>query len=161
MLSESACAWALRYGFSAVAMNSQSAGGAGDADAVAVGIIRGKRRSAEFESKVSRSDFFADHKKWHRKWSTHPNLTEQWYVTPAGLIKISELPEGWGLLEANENGRLSVTKRALIRDISSEKFLKALMLCSRACSQKYLALRFCKWFNGSIELNPEKWKEIS
>ena len=92
LLSESACAWALRYGFSAVAMNSQCAGGMGDSDAVAVGHIKGRMRSAEFESKVSRSDFLADRKKWHRQYATNSRLTEQWFVTPAGLVDAHELP---------------------------------------------------------------------
>ena len=100
LLSESACAWAMRYGCSAVAMNTESAGGSGIADAAAVGIVRGARRSMVFESKVSRSDFFADRKKWHRDCGHHhPQVTDEWYVTPRGLIQKHELPDGWGLLE--------------------------------------------------------------
>lgn len=159
LLSQSACAWALRYGFSSVAMNTETAGGRGICDAVAVGVIRGQKRSAVFESKVSRSDFFADRKKWHRRlFSTHPRVTDEWYVTPAGLVKVDELPEGWGLLEADEKGRLRVVKRATIRDIGHDAFDEALRCCARACSQKYITALDCRWFAGSIELNFDEYR---
>ena len=167
LLSESACAWAMRYGFSAVAMDTESAGGSGTCDAVAVGVIRGVKRSAVFESKISRADFFADRKKWHRRleaeWKrTHHRVTDEWYVTPAGLVTVDELPEEWGLLEADENGRLSVTHRAVVTTISDEAFREALALAAKACSQKYLTSRNCKWTRrfGGIELDPSVWQSL-
>lgn len=52
------------------------------------------------ECKVSRADFFADQAKWFRK-KPHEGLGDwRFYLTPRGLIKPEELPEGWGLLEA-------------------------------------------------------------
>lgn len=158
LCSESACAWALRYGFAAVAMNTQSAGGSGDCDAVAVGVVRGRMRSAVFESKVSRSDFFADRKKWHRQChGRHPRTTEEWYVTPVGLVRPDELPDRWGLLEVDERGRASVTKRAVVTDINDETFREALLLAARACSQKYLTKANCQWSAGNIELCRETY----
>lgn len=46
------------------------------------------------ECKVSRSDFFADRKK-----SRTGVGREKWYLTPPGLVKPHEVPEGWGLAE--------------------------------------------------------------
>jgi len=166
LLSESACAWAIRYGFTSVAMNTEMAGGPGNADAVAVGIVKGNRRVALFESKVSRSDFKADMKKWHRNNSApHPYyagaLSERWYVTPAGLVTKDEIPDGWGLLEADDSGRVSVKHRAAVVPVSENNFRRQMTLCAKACSQKYLVARNCQWSQrwGGINLDPEKWQE--
>lgn len=71
--------------------------------------------SVVIECKVSRSDFFADRRKPHRR----PDCSfamgcERYYLTPPGLVKLEELPEGWGLLEAHP-GRVRRLKK-------SEKF---------------------------------------
>ena len=159
LLSESACTWALRLGFSAVAMNSETAGGSGICDAVAAGTIRGKNRVAVFESKVSRSDFKADLKKIHRKYGQIiRGVSEHWYVTPKGLLKVEEIPEGWGLLEADARGKVWVTKRATIHDITPSAFHKQLLDCARACSQKYVTSRNSKWISGAIELDPSTYE---
>jgi len=51
------------------------------------------------EVKVSRSDFLKDKKKRGRD-PRHKQLGGyRLYLTPEGLIKVEELPEGWGLLE--------------------------------------------------------------
>lgn len=50
------------------------------------------------EVKVSRSDFFADRKKYFR---IHPEIGMgglRFYCCPEGLIKPEEIPENWGLL---------------------------------------------------------------
>ena len=51
------------------------------------------------EVKVSRSDFFADKKKPERKAGGVG--TYRFYLAPAGLIAVTDLPESWGLLEFN------------------------------------------------------------
>ena len=164
LLSESACAWAIRYGFSTVAMNTQMAGGPGKADAVAVGVIRGRKRVAVFESKTSRADFKADQKKWHRKpgrgmWSQ--DVSDHWYVAPSGLIEPDELPDGWGLLVADENGRVSVTVRAEIRQITPESYDRQMCYCAKACAQKYLTAMNCVWSQrwGGLNLSPYAWAD--
>lgn len=55
------------------------------------------------ECKVSRSDFNADGKKIFRK---NPKLgmgTQRFYCCPVGVIKIDDLPEGWGLIYVNDH----------------------------------------------------------
>ena len=51
------------------------------------------------ECKVSRSDFFADRKKPSRRSAAVRPGVQCWYLTPPGLLRVEELPEGWGLLE--------------------------------------------------------------
>ena len=50
------------------------------------------------ECKTSKSDFKADAKKAHIRAGTSIG-DERWYLTPPGLIDLSEIPEGWGLVE--------------------------------------------------------------
>lgn len=57
------------------------------------------------ECKVSRSDFLSDKKKPHRAkgmgdW--------RFYCCPKGLIKVSELPEKWGLIYVDEKRKARI-----------------------------------------------------
>lgn len=52
------------------------------------------------ECKASRADFLKDAKKPMRRYPELGMGRERWYLAPAGVIKASELPAGWGLLEA-------------------------------------------------------------
>lgn len=57
------------------------------------------------ECKTSRADFLSDAKKFHRR---HPHLgagTYRFMLCPEGIIKPSELPERWGLVVVNKNGK--------------------------------------------------------
>lgn len=52
------------------------------------------------ECKVSRADFRADRHKPSHRGGWGPGR-ERWYMTPPGLVRPDEVPEGWGLLEAH------------------------------------------------------------
>lgn len=56
-----------------------------------------KNTSILVECKVSRNDFRQDQKK-ERRHVTKCLGTYRYYMTPAGLLKPEEVPEGWGLL---------------------------------------------------------------
>src|ERR1700743_1391059 len=61
--------------------------------------------SVLIECKVSRSDFLADK---HKSFRKEPHLgmgNQRFYCCPTGLIKVEELPEGWGLIYVNEKGK--------------------------------------------------------
>jgi len=51
------------------------------------------------ECKVTRSDFLADRAKPCRLKPEQGVGSERFYLTPAGLTRREELPQGWGLLE--------------------------------------------------------------
>ena len=53
------------------------------------------------ESKVSRGDFLADRDKPFRQKPELGVGCERYYLAPRGLIRIEELPAGWGLLEVS------------------------------------------------------------
>lgn len=56
------------------------------------------------EVKVSRSDFLADARKPHRISGGLGNWRH--FMAPEGLIRVDELPSGWGLLEVNSRGHV-------------------------------------------------------
>ena len=59
--------------------------------------------SVLIECKASRSDFLSDKKKPFR---SEPKLgmgKQRFYCCPDNLIKIDELPDGWGLIYVNQN----------------------------------------------------------
>jgi|AntDeeMetagen681_2_1112603.scaffolds.fasta_scaffold10735_3 hypothetical protein len=60
------------------------------------------------EVKTSRADFLADAKKSHRQCSTPDVALGNWrfFLCPEGLIEPAEVPEKWGLLWADERGRI-------------------------------------------------------
>lgn len=60
------------------------------------------------ECKASRADFLADHKKRFRMHPERGMGMFRYFMAPAGLIKPSELPSQWGLLEVTGQ-RVSVS----------------------------------------------------
>lgn len=96
-LHEKLCAkgvtWLKKNGFGVAALNVWAAGSRERVDCI------GYRQqcTALIEAKVSRADFFADKKKPER--TSGGVGTYRFYLIPEGLIDISEVPAGWGLLE--------------------------------------------------------------
>lgn len=62
------------------------------------------------ECKISRSDFLADKKKYFRKNEEHGMGDIRYFATPAGLLKVEDIPEGWGLLEVTTRHVREVVK---------------------------------------------------
>ena len=75
------------------------------------------------ECKVSRSDFRADAKKEHKRHNKTPGHF-RWYMTPPGLLKPEEIPEGWGLMEQHD-GKTVIVKEAVWMEtcFSTERFI--------------------------------------
>lgn len=59
-------------------------------------------QSILIEVKVSRSDFLADKKKPHRSKGMG---NWRFFCCPKGMIKVEELPEKWGLIYVDQNGK--------------------------------------------------------
>jgi hypothetical protein len=77
------------------------------------------------ECKISRSDFLADREKPFRDDSAIGLGCERYYLVPAGLIRIEELPARWGLLEY-ANRHVVITKPSA-KDLRSAKGLNSEM----------------------------------
>lgn len=63
------------------------------------------------EIKISRSDFFRDTLEKRAPWMRHTHRFI--YLTPKGLVKAEEVPDGCGLWEY-ENGQITITKKAKV-----------------------------------------------
>lgn len=61
--------------------------------------------SVLIEVKVSRSDFLCDKKKAFRKNPESGMGTQRFYMCPTDLIKVADLPDGWGLIYVSESGK--------------------------------------------------------
>lgn len=66
--------------------------------------------SVLIECKTSRPDFLADKKKKFRVDPAMGMGDWRFFLTPKGLISVSELPEGWGLLECSLPSSLKPTE---------------------------------------------------
>ena len=64
--------------------------------------------STLIECKASKSDFRHDSKKFTRRYPDKGVGYYRYYLAPKGLINIEDLPEKWGLIEANEEGKTRV-----------------------------------------------------
>lgn len=58
--------------------------------------------SVLIECKTSRSDFHADKKKSFRKTPALGMGTQRFYCCLTGLLRVEDLPDGWGLIYVNE-----------------------------------------------------------
>lgn len=126
---------------------------------------------SEYEIKVSRGDFRNDFKKgktvyvpgsadnWRDCWqkvNKHDNIDKEkinrfWFVIPAGLIELKEVPKHAGLLAFNKYGGFEVVKNApLINKVKPEvdyKLLcRSLSFREQAVKEKFLTLKnkLCK-----------------
>lgn len=76
--------------------------------------------TAIVEVKTSRSDFLRDAAKQSRKTPIDGIGNFRWYFALQGIIKADELPQDWGLAEADENGRfVRLVKIAAFQESSS------------------------------------------
>jgi hypothetical protein len=110
------------------------------------------------ECKISRADFLADRGKPFRLDSASGLGCERFYLVPAKLVSLEELPAGWGLLEYR-NRRVETTKPSA-RNLRSPKGLNFEMNLLLA-SLRRVEIRiepesiteFLKWKNRMAEYN--------
>lgn len=76
------------------------------------------RHSAVIECKVSRGDFIADKKKPFRINPEKGMGDRRYYCCPKDMIKIEELPIGWGLLYIYPSGVVREAKSSYVPDLN-------------------------------------------
>ena len=101
---------------------------------------RGLARVA-YEVKISRSDFLAEIKKPQKRRRAMLLSNLFYFVAPAGLIRIEELPVDCGLIEVTGKGYLNTVVKAPHRDIASPPWLFVAALVRRAGLDGYAAGR--------------------
>lgn len=100
--------WILKNGSCGVAFKELKAHTNECADAIGFGS---GAFSVLVEVKISRSDFLADKNKSFRKNPKEGMGTERYYMCPTGLIKLTDLPLGWGLIYVSIDGKAKLVHR--------------------------------------------------
>jgi hypothetical protein len=110
------------------------------------------------ECKVSRADFLADRCKPFRQKPELGVGAERFYLAPPSVIRVEELPRGWGLLEWR-NRRVEITHPAKRNQRSDQglRFEINLLLASLRRVEIRIApqtiTEFLKWKNRMAEHN--------
>jgi hypothetical protein len=110
------------------------------------------------ESKVSRSDFLADRGKPFRLKSEAGVGCERYYLAPRGLIRIDELPVGWGLLEVSgrEIERVKPSAKNLRSAVGFQNEMNLLLASLRRVEiriEPESITDFLKWKNRMAQYN--------
>lgn len=110
------------------------------------------------ECKISRADFLADRDKTFRQKPETAMGCERFYLAPAGLLKLGELPAGWGLLELR--GReieLMQTSAGKMRSARGFRYEMNLLLASLRRVEVRIEPQsitdFLKWKNRMADYN--------
>jgi hypothetical protein len=114
--------------------------------------------SVVIECKISRADFLADREKPFR---VKPQLgmgCERFYLTPAGMLNMEELPTGWGLLEYRDRKVEKLRSSAKnFRSATGFKYEMNLLLASlrrvEVRIEPQTITEFLKWKNRMAEYN--------
>ncbi len=110
------------------------------------------------ECKVSRSDFLADRDKPFRQKPESGVGCERFYLAPQGLIRIEELPTGWGLLAVTgrEIERVKPSAKNLRSTTGFENEMNLLLASLRRVEvriEPQSITDFLKWKNRMAEYN--------
>jgi hypothetical protein len=120
---------------------------------------KGKSRSIVVECKVSRADFLADRCK---PWRTNPDIAlgcERFYLSPRNIVRPSDLPKGWGLLEFHDRRVTILVKPARQSQRSPEGLMNEMNLLLASLRRVEVRIEpqtiteFLKWKNRMAEYN--------
>ena len=110
------------------------------------------------ECKITRADFLADRAKPFRRKPEHGVGCERFYLAPTGVIRVEELPVGWGLLELNK-GRIEAVQASAknLRTATGFRYEMNLLLASlrrvEVRVEPQSITDFLKWKNRMAEYN--------
>jgi hypothetical protein len=110
------------------------------------------------ESKVARADFLADRAKPFRQKAENGVGCERYYLAPRGLIRVQELPSGWGLLEVcdREIERVKASAKNLRSEAGFQSEMNLLLASLRRVEiriEPESITDFLKWKNRMAEYN--------
>lgn len=116
------------------------------------------------ECKISRADFLADRNKPFR---VKPQLgvgSERFYLAPKDLVKVEELPPGWGLLEYHNRSieLVRASKKNLRSDEGFRCEMNLLLASLRRVEiriEPQTITEFLKWKNRMAEYNRGSFPE--
>ena len=110
------------------------------------------------ESKVSRADFLVDRDKPFRQKSENGVGCERYYLAPQGMIRVEELPAGWGLLElrGREIEKVKASAKNLRSAVGFQYEMNLLLASLRRVEvriEPQSITDFLKWKNRMAEYN--------
>ena len=114
--------------------------------------------SVLIECKLTRADFLADRAKPFRTKPEKGVGSERFYLTPPSLVKLEELPAGWGLLELRR-GRVEMAHASArnLRTAAGFRYEMNLLLASLRRVEVRIEPQsitdFLKWKNRMAEYN--------
>lgn len=91
--------------------------------------------SVLLEAKISREDFKRDFKKDFRINPEKGMGEYRLYIAPKGLIKIEELPNGWGLIEVNDKNKCRIVRKAEQQEANKKREMIVLTSLIRRIGQ--------------------------
>jgi len=110
------------------------------------------------ECKITRADFLADREKPFRVKPEIGLGCERFYLAPAGLLKVEELPAGWGLLECR-NRQVEMVRASARKLRSQTGFRHEMNLLLASLRRVEIRIEpqsitdFLKWKNRMAEYN--------
>ena len=110
------------------------------------------------ECKVTRADFLADRAKPWRQKPEKGVGSERFYLIPPELVKVEELPAGWGLLELRR-GRVEMLKPSIKNLLTATGFRYEMNLLLASLRRVEVRIEpqsitdFLKWKNRMAEYN--------
>jgi hypothetical protein len=153
-LVERAVRW-LRYYRCGVVLSEQACASGEMPDAIG---WKQACHSVLVECKITRADFLADRAKPFRQKPEKGVGSERFYLSAAGLIKVDELPAGWGLLELRR-GRVEMIHASAknLRTATGFRYEMNLLLASLRRVEVRIEPQsitdFLKWKNRMTEYN--------
>ena len=110
------------------------------------------------ECKVARADFLADREKPFRQNPQTGVGCERYYMAPKGLIRVEEIPAGWGLLEVGgrEVEKVKAAAKKLRSEIGFGYEMNLLLASLRRVEvriEPQSITDFLKWKNRMAEYN--------
>lgn len=152
-----------------VAVSEVAGGWSGEIpDAIGFSDSYDMKGSTVIEVKVTRSDFLADRKKPHRQEGQEEIGMGNWryYMAPEGLIKVGELPAGWGLIEVNGRGHCKVVEGAM-RDCKGANYyelrtrIERWRMSSAAEREQWMLIRLLSRLGDPEKMNRERREQYA
>lgn len=92
----------------------------------------GRGHSVLIEVKISRADFLSDKNKLFRKNPEQGMGDYRFYCCPSGLIKLDDLPDNWGLIYVNLQGKAKCVHNPYCKSLTGNIWTNGLKKNSQA-----------------------------
>lgn len=132
-------------------------------DAYSICYFPSKRNVTScFEIKISRNDYLSEMKKPKKRRAGLRLANEFYFVTPEGLLEVTEVPVECGLMEVTESGHIKTIIHAPFRDVEPPTWLFTASIARRAMVQEGTPeLEKMYWKNLAIEVKTEVHKILN